>query len=336
MGYLKLKILFSMCVSVKHIAASETRVNIFSEISKQLKLSSKKLVLDCCTRWNATFCMLSAALEFKDIFPRYAARDVAYTFLPSEDDWKKVNVVCSFLEEFNEVTHLISGSEYPTSNLFLTEFYTIKKLLNQASSDEGKSLLNATFCMLSAALEFKDIFPRYAARDVAYTFLPSEDDWKKVSVVCSFLEEFNEVTHLISGSEYPTSNLFLTEFYTIKKLLNQASSDEGSFMAAMANKMKTKFDKYWGDSNLLISIAAVLDPRNKMKLIEWCFLEIYSPNDAMEHISTVHETLRMLYNEYVEAHKTTVGSSNVQDETQRESFIGRTNLNGRGKGKVRA
>ncbi|KAG6488202.1 hypothetical protein ZIOFF_056961 [Zingiber officinale] len=239
-------IIFNVRESVKHIAASETRVNIFSEISKQLKLSSKKLVLDCCTRWNAIFCMLSAALEFKDVFPRYAARDVAYTFLPSEDDWKKV------------------------------------------------------------------------------------------SVVCSFLEEFNEVTHLISGSEYPTSNVFLTELYTIKKLLNRASSDEGSFMAAMANKMKAKFDKYWGDSNLLISIAAVLDPRNKMKLIEWCFLEIYSPNDAMEHISTVHETLRMLYNEYVEAHKTTVGSSNVQDETQRESFIGRTNLNGRGKGKVRA
>ncbi|XP_074570531.1 zinc finger BED domain-containing protein RICESLEEPER 2-like [Curcuma longa] len=98
-------IIFNVRESVKHITASETRVTIFSEISKQLKLSSKKLVLDCCTRWNATFCMLSAALEFKDVFPRYAARDTTYTFLPSEEDWKKVSVVCSFLEEFNEVTH---------------------------------------------------------------------------------------------------------------------------------------------------------------------------------------------------------------------------------------
>ena len=33
-------------------------------------------------------------------------------------------------------------------------------------------------------------------------------------------------------------------------------------------KMKDKFDKYWGDYNLLISMAAVLDPRIKMQLIE--------------------------------------------------------------------
>ncbi|XP_042467566.1 zinc finger BED domain-containing protein RICESLEEPER 2-like [Zingiber officinale] len=176
----------------------------------------------------------------------------------------------------------------------------------------------------------------HAARDATYTFLPSEEDWKKVSVVCSFLEKFNEITHLISGSEYPTSNLFLTELYTIKKLLNEASADEGSFIVEMVNKMKTKFDKYWGDSNLLISIAAVLDPRNKMKLIEWCFPEIYSVGDTIEHISMVRETLHMLYNEYVEAHKTSVDSSNVQSETQRESSIGRSNLNGRGRGKVRA
>lgn len=54
---------------------------------------------------------------------------------------------------------------------------------------------------------------------------------------------------------------------------------------------------------MLISIAAILDPRNKMKLIEWCFPEIYSEVDEIEHIVTVRETLRNLYIEYVEAHK---------------------------------
>ncbi|XP_075512776.1 zinc finger BED domain-containing protein RICESLEEPER 2-like [Primulina tabacum] len=72
--------------SVKHISASEFRLNIFSEIAKQLQLSSKKLVMDCCTRWNATYCMLSTALEFKDVFPRYQQRDPTYNTLPSEED----------------------------------------------------------------------------------------------------------------------------------------------------------------------------------------------------------------------------------------------------------
>ncbi|XP_073062862.1 zinc finger BED domain-containing protein RICESLEEPER 2-like isoform X2 [Primulina eburnea] len=215
--------------TVKHISASEHRIKIFSEIAKQLQLSSKKLILDCCTRWNSTYFMLSTALEFKDVFPRYQQRD-------------------------------------PT-----------------------------------------------------YNYLPSDEDWEKVIVVCSFLEEFNEVTHIISGSEYPTSNLFLPELYNIKKLLKNTNVGEDSFMADMIKKMKKKFDKYWGDCNLLISIAAVLDPRNKMKLIEWCFPVIYSEVDAVEHIITVRETLRDLYNEYVEAHKKNIGEKDVQSESQKES-----------------
>ncbi|XP_057811535.1 zinc finger BED domain-containing protein RICESLEEPER 2-like [Salvia miltiorrhiza] len=95
--------------SVKYVAASEARVIMFGEIAKQLELSSKKLVLDCVTRWNATYFMLSCALEFKAVFPRYQQRDPSYTTLPSEEEWEKVRIVCSFLEDFHEITELISG-----------------------------------------------------------------------------------------------------------------------------------------------------------------------------------------------------------------------------------
>ncbi|XP_073062866.1 zinc finger BED domain-containing protein RICESLEEPER 2-like isoform X6 [Primulina eburnea] len=196
---------------------------------------------------------------------------------------------------------------------------------------------NSTYFMLSTALEFKDVFPRYQQRDPTYNYLPSDEDWEKVIVVCSFLEEFNEVTHIISGSEYPTSNLFLPELYNIKKLLKNTNVGEDSFMADMIKKMKKKFDKYWGDCNLLISIAAVLDPRNKMKLIEWCFPVIYSEVDAVEHIITVRETLRDLYNEYVEAHKKNIGEKDVQSESQKESSNCTSSIvSGKTKGKVRA
>ncbi|KAG8650724.1 hypothetical protein MANES_07G065770v8 [Manihot esculenta] len=118
--------------SVKHLVVSKSRCLIFSEIAKQLKLPSKKLLLDCGTRWNATYFILSAALKFKDVFPRYQQRDSSYTYLPSEDDWQKVKEVCSFLEEFNEITNVISGTEYPISNLFLPELHSRKKLLDKA------------------------------------------------------------------------------------------------------------------------------------------------------------------------------------------------------------
>ncbi|KAH6764506.1 hypothetical protein C2S51_015755 [Perilla frutescens var. frutescens] len=193
--------------SVKHVIASEMRTIMFSEIAKQLKLSSKKLVLDCCTRWNATYYMLSAALEFKDVFPRYQQRDASYTSLPSEEEWKKVKLVCSFLKEFEELTKLVSGSEYPTANLFLPELVIIRTLLQQKSHE--------------------------------------------------------------------------------------------IFMQEMLKNMNKKFDKYWGSCNLLLCMAAVLDPRNKMRVIGWCVKDTYSEVDGVVLVTTVRETLRNLYNEYV-------------------------------------
>ena len=65
-------IIKSLPESVKYITQSESRMNLFGEIVKQLKLPETSLVLDCCTRWNATFFILSAALKFKDVFPRFA------------------------------------------------------------------------------------------------------------------------------------------------------------------------------------------------------------------------------------------------------------------------
>lgn len=59
---------------------------MFGKIVKQLKLPLRSLVLDCCTRWNAIYFMLSTALKFKDVFLRYAQRDPNYLFLPSEED----------------------------------------------------------------------------------------------------------------------------------------------------------------------------------------------------------------------------------------------------------
>ncbi|TYG83063.1 hypothetical protein ES288_D01G138900v1 [Gossypium darwinii] len=120
--------------SVKHMTTSTVRLTMFNDIIKQLQLPNKRLILDYCTWWNATYLMLSCVLEFKDVFPWYAQRDVSYKYFSSDEDWVRVTEVCSFLTLFNEVTNIISSSEYPTSNLFLSELWSIKKLLM------GKSL----------------------------------------------------------------------------------------------------------------------------------------------------------------------------------------------------
>ncbi|XP_056690406.1 zinc finger BED domain-containing protein RICESLEEPER 2-like isoform X2 [Spinacia oleracea] len=129
----------------------------------------------------------------------------------------------------------------------------------------------------------------------------SSDDWEMVQKVCSFLEIFYEVTHIISGSDYPTSNLFLPELTMIKESLDEKSKSDDVDMRRMALIMKTKFDKYWGDLNLLISVAAVMDPRNKLKLVEFFFRSLYDNFEASEHIYIVKTALHDIYKEYMEA-----------------------------------
>lgn len=78
---------------------------------------------------------------------------------------------------------------------------------------------------------------------------------------------------------------------------------EDTCMINMITKMKARLDEYWKDSNLLMCVAAVLDPRFKMRIIDICFKDIYSSDEAVEHRNVVLETLRLLYNEYAEVHK---------------------------------
>ncbi|XP_024626091.1 zinc finger BED domain-containing protein RICESLEEPER 2-like [Medicago truncatula] len=196
--------------SVRFINQSEARLRTFSEIVQQLKLGGKKLILDCPTRWNSTYQMLSVAMQFKEAFPH-----------------------------------------------------------------------------------FQD-------REPSYTTLSDEDDWEKVEKVCKLLEVFNFVTHIIYGSEYPTSNLYLTEVFQIKQLLDQAVQDESNFMKDMANAMKEKFDKYWSQCNLVMSLASVLDPRIKMMGVNMCFPLIYPGDEARKNIEKVHKALNDMYLEYVD------------------------------------
>ena len=131
-------IIYNVHESVRYFKDSEVRLKAFAEIVQQLQLPVRKLTLECKTRWNSTYEMLSNALQFKDVFPMYKERDAHYLCCPSEEDWEKCRKVCSILEVFYTATHVFSGSEYPTSNLFLHEVYTIKEMLNKRAKDDDE------------------------------------------------------------------------------------------------------------------------------------------------------------------------------------------------------
>jgi len=56
--------------------------------------------------------------------------------------------------------------------------------------------------------------------------------------VCKLLEVFNLTTHIILGSEYLTTNLYLAEVWRVKQVIDNSSEDEDFFMRDMVAPMK--------------------------------------------------------------------------------------------------
>jgi hypothetical protein len=98
----------------------------------------------------------------------------------------------------------------------------------------------------------------------------------------------------------------------MKEVLMIKCEDMNEYMKSMTTKMTDKFDKYWGDNNLLMSISIVLDPRYKMKLVNFCFSIMHPLSAARNHINNVLAVLKELFESYVFAHMTCI----LQETTQ--------------------
>ncbi|PPD82302.1 hypothetical protein GOBAR_DD20772 [Gossypium barbadense] len=110
--------------------------------------------------------------------------------------------------------------------------------------------------------------------------------------------------------------------YTVKGLY--------SFLTPMVKQMQEKFNKYWAEYSLILSCAAILDPRYKLNYVQYCFNTIYAIH-ASDFVETILSNLRLLFDEYVKKSKSTsstlAGSSNVSDKNPIDSGLDEHNDN---------
>jgi hypothetical protein len=156
---------------------------------------------------------------------------------------------------------------------------------------------NSTFQMLESTLPFRKVFETLEEQEPNYTFGPSDEEWKMVEEICQLLKVFCHATNVISGSNYPTSNLYFLEIWSVKLVLDeQAKSDNGT-IRIMVNEMKKKFHMYFMESYLTNCIPVILDPRFKMQHVEFR-LKQYFGVDADKHIQEVRTAIEALFTEY--------------------------------------
>lgn len=153
--------------------------------------------------------------------------------------------------------------------------------------------------MLDSAFLDRRAFSNFKILDKDFQCCPSNEDWVKVETIAKFLKPLCEITTLFSGSHYPTANLYFYKIWKIHMLIREERDNEDSDIKEMAIEMESKFAKYWQDDySPIASMAIVLDPRYKFKLLKFCFTKL-DPLNYNEKVQVVEKNLHRLLKEYM-------------------------------------
>ncbi|KAL0320582.1 UNVERIFIED_CONTAM: Zinc finger BED domain-containing protein RICESLEEPER 1 [Sesamum radiatum] len=224
------------------------------------------------------------------------------------------SIVQEVMEACRDVTHKIRESvrHVKSSQTVLGKF---NEIAQQVGINSGRRLVldcpmqwNSTYMMLEAAIEYRGAFCLLQEHDASYSKALSEMEWEWASSVAGYIKFLLEFTNIVIGNKYPTSNIFFPEICDMHIQLNEWCKSPDDFLSSVALKMKLKFDVYWSKCSMVLAIAAILDPRFKMKLVEYYFRQIYG-SAAPDRIKEVSAGLRELFNEY------SMGSSSPDEDS---------------------
>ena len=77
-------------------------------------------------------------------------------------------------------------------------------------------------------------------------------------------------------------------------MLNEWITGNYFDLSLMGQRMKEKYDKYWGDvkkMNMLIYIAVIIDHRHKLAFVEHSFKRLYRAEVGFEMANLVKESM---------------------------------------------
>ncbi|KAK6929112.1 Zinc finger, BED-type [Dillenia turbinata] len=157
---------------------------------------------------------------------------------------------------------------------------------------------DSTFEMLDSALYYKEVWWQWWEQDRGFqNCILSDEEWEKVALINSFLKVFYDVTCILLSSKYPVPSLYFKGIWKIHAKLQELSKGPQNFLSGMIKEMHEKFNRYWSDHSLILSCAAILDPRFKVRFVEYCHFKLYGEG-AQEIVKNVLHTIHKFLDEY--------------------------------------
>ncbi|GAU19718.1 hypothetical protein TSUD_78430 [Trifolium subterraneum] len=157
--------------------------------------------------------------------------------------------------------------------------------------------VNSTYLMLESALKYRGVFESLHLYDDKYDLCPSVEEWKRVEKICSFLLPLWETATMINCTAHHTSNLYFLQVWKVQCVLVESLGGEDEVIKRMAERMMSKFEKYWDEYSVILALGAVLDPRMKVSTLADCYSKL-DASTCERKLQNVKSKLYMLFDKY--------------------------------------
>ena len=174
--------------------------------------------------------------------------------------------------------------------------------------------------MLDLALQLKPAIIRYGELDKRFKFGMNSEEWAVLTTIAGHLKVFYAATLKMSGSKYPTLNLFFSEFCEVYLAIKKMESSEYHYVVDMAKQMLAKWQKYWEIGNALLALACILDPRHKMAAIEY-YLKMMYPGSYVGYVANFKNCLQDLYKQYLQLEPKGTASAQTRGATSSSRLL---------------
>jgi hypothetical protein len=169
--------------------------------------------------------------------------------------------------------------------------------------------------MLETCLELKTAFESLTQQDLEYTFAPSLQEWEKAQMVNKLLKTFYSATNVISGSLYPTANLYFHEIWEVKIALDNQVPEANVELSETIQHMQKKFKKYWKLTWLQVSFPVIFDPKFKFDFVEFRLKKAFGTVGDSK-VASLKKALLDLYKDYSEQSQSNQGATQEIATTQ--------------------
>ncbi|XP_031272667.1 zinc finger BED domain-containing protein RICESLEEPER 1-like [Pistacia vera] len=234
------------------------------------------------------------------------------------------------LDKFGHIISLgaldrISGNYILCKQSELLRYVRISSNVNKFQSaisnaqSMGKTVISESVppfgCLIDDAFEWvmnsKEAFCELEHIDPDFKSINfTKEEWDDATLLYNSWKVLKDLRDDLWNSLEPkqTANVYFPMVYHIFFKLLQLGKSENLYYCQVASQFLSYFDQCWGNSNLILVIVVILDPRFKMNIVEHFYEEIYG-NQVDTPFKKIIDGVRNIYNKYAEGTNNSKSSS---------------------------